>query len=30
MIFFKDGKEAAKIVGVETKTNIKAKIEEML
>ena len=30
MIFFKDGKETAKIIGVETKANIKAKIEEML
>jgi thioredoxin 1 len=30
MIFFKDGKEAAKIVGVESKSAIKAKIEEML
>ncbi len=30
MLFFKDGKEAAKIVGVETKANIKAKIDAML
>ncbi len=30
MIFFKDGKEAAKIVGVETKANIIARIEEIL
>ena len=30
MIFFKDGKEAAKIVGVESKANMKAKIEAML
>ena len=30
MIFFKDGKEAAKIVGVESKANIKAKIDSML
>ncbi len=30
MIFFKDGKEAGKIVGVESKASIKAKIEAML
>jgi thioredoxin 1 len=30
MIFFKDGKEEAKIVGVESKANIKAKIDAML
>lgn len=30
MIFFKDGKEVDKIVGVETKANIKAKIDAML
>ena len=30
MIFFKDGKEAAEIVGVESKSAIKAKIEELL
>lgn len=30
MIFFKDGKEAAKIVGVEQKSSIKEKIDAML
>ncbi len=30
MIFFKDGKEADKIVGVESKASIKAKIEALL
>ncbi|RJP72663.1 MAG: thioredoxin [Candidatus Abyssobacteria bacterium SURF_17] len=30
MIFFKDGKEIARVVGVETKKTIRAKIDEML
>jgi thioredoxin 1 len=30
MIFFKDGKEAAKIIGVEQKSSIKEKIDAML
>jgi hypothetical protein len=30
MIFFKNGKEVARLVGAETKNAIKAKIDEML
>ena len=30
MIFFKEGKEMARIVGVETKNSMKAKLEEIL